>query len=174
MELILLEKVEKLGKMGDVVTVKDGFGRNFLMPQKKAIRATKDNLEFFEKKKAELEAENKKKIAEATKLAETVKGHNVIIVRQAGDDGRLYGSVTARDVVAALHVKTKAEVHHSCVQLNEKFKEIGAYIIQLVLHAEVVIDLTVNIARSIEEAEMAVKEEKKESKKEEKATEAAA
>jgi large subunit ribosomal protein L9 len=158
MKLVLLERVEKLGKIGDIVTVKPGFGRNFLLPRNKALRATPANLEQFEKMKAQIEKENAEKVKAAQKNAKLVENISVVIIRQAGDDGRLYGSVTTRDIAKAISEKSEVEVKHNDIVVDTKFKTIGIYTVKITLHPEVVVQAHVNISRSEEEAKAAMAE----------------
>ena len=152
MEVILLERIERLGQMGDVVTVKPGFARNFLLPQGKALRANKNNLTHFEGQRAQLEAENLDRKAEAEQVAKKLDGLVVPIIRAAGDSGQLYGSVTSRDIAEA----TTAEgvtISKRQVVLDRALKGRGLEEIRVVLHPEVTVNITVNIARSTDEAE---------------------
>jgi large subunit ribosomal protein L9 len=151
-ELILLQRVEKLGQMGDRVRVKPGFARNFLLPQRKAIRANKDNLARFEQQRVQLEAQNLKRRAEAERLAERVHGLSVVIIRQAGEGGGLYGSVTSRDVADAC-TAGGLSVDRSQVVLPHPIKTLGLATVRIVLHPEVSIPVVANVARSPEEAE---------------------
>lgn len=154
MEVILLERIEKLGQMGDVVKVKPGFARNFLLPQKKALRANKDNLAFFEKQRVQLEALNLKRRDEAQAVAGKMEGLKVLMVRQAGEGGQLYGSVSGRDVADA--VKTAGyTIERNQVNLDSPIKTLGSYPVRVSLHPEVAITVTVTVARSQEEAERA-------------------
>lgn len=171
MQVILLEKVERLGAIGDVVTVKNGFARNFLLPRKKAIRATESNVQIVEQRKAELEAENAAKKAAAEKMVAKINGLMVNLIRQAGEDGRLYGSVTSRDIANAITQTGKADIAYDMIILNNKFKEIGIYPIDVMLHAEVKAMVSLNIARSEEEAKVAKENLGKEAKKSEKKAE---
>lgn len=154
MEVILLERIEKLGQMGDVVKVKPGFARNFLLPQKKALRANKDNLAFFEKQRVQLEALNLKRRDEAQAVAAKMEGLKVLMVRQAGEGGQLYGSVSGRDVADAVKA-SGFTVERSQVNLDSPIKTLGSYPVRLSLHPEVSITVTVTVARSQEEAERA-------------------
>lgn len=156
MEVILIERMANLGPIGQVVRVKNGYARNFLLPQKKALRATKENVAFFEAKRAEIEARNVEAKKSAEKIAKDVDGAVVVVIRQASDDGRLYGSVTARDIAAALAAKN-LPVTRDHVELNVVVKEIGIYPVKIALHAEVVVNVKVNVARSESEAEAALK-----------------
>lgn len=154
MEVILLERIEKLGQMGDVVKVKTGFARNFLLPQKKALRANKDNLAFFEKQRGQLEAMNLKRRDEAQAVAVKMDGLKVLMVRQAGESGQLYGSVSGRDVADAVKASGYT-VERSQVNLDNPIKTLGSYPVRLSLHPEVFVTVTVTVARSQEEAERA-------------------
>jgi large subunit ribosomal protein L9 len=150
-ELILLQRVEKLGQMGDRVRVKPGYARNFLLPQKRAIRANKTNLEQFEQQRAHLEAQNIKRREEAERLAERIGGLTVTLIRQAGESGGLYGSVSSRDISEAATAAGLA-IDRSQVVLEHPIKTLGLTKLRVVLHPEVSIDVTVNVARSQEEA----------------------
>ena len=152
-ELILLERVENLGQMGQVVKVRPGFARNFLLPQKKALRATKDNLAFFEKQRTQLEAQNLKKKGEAEQVASKLNGVHVVIIRQAGESGQLYGSVSARDIADAV-TAAGFTVDRSQIVLDKPIKSLGLYKTRVVLHPEVSATVTANVAQSPEEAEM--------------------
>ena len=152
MEVILLERVAKLGQMGEVVRVKDGFARNFLLPRGKALRATKDNREKFDSMKAELEARNLQAKGEATKVAEKIDGKNVIVLRQASETGQLFGSVSVRDIMAALE-SDGVKVSRSQVLLDAPIKVIGQHKIAIAVHPEVEVGVTVTVARSADEAE---------------------
>lgn len=156
MEVILIERMANLGSIGDVVRVKNGYARNYLIPQGKALRATKNNVAYFEAKRAEIEARNAELRADAEKVAQTVEGAIVTLIRQASDDGRLYGSVNARDVAVALQAKGH-KVDRKHVALTAVIKEVGVYVVKVALHPEVVVDVKVNIARSEAEAEEALK-----------------
>jgi large subunit ribosomal protein L9 len=157
-ELVLLQRVEKLGQMGDVVKVRPGYARNFLLPQKKALRATKDNLTYFESRRLELEAQNLKRREEAERVAERVAGLSVVIIRQAGDSGSLYGSVSARDIAVACG-ESGLSIDRSQVVLEHPIKTLGLKPVRVALHPEVVITVTVNVARSPEEAEKQIRDE---------------
>jgi large subunit ribosomal protein L9 len=152
MQVILLERIEKLGFMGDEVAVKPGFARNYLLPQKKALRATKANREYFEAKRAELEARNLERKREAERAAERIQGLTVSMIRQAGETGQLYGSVTARDIADAL-AEQGAQVERGQVDLGRQIKTIGLHPVSIRLHPEVTIEITVNVARSQGEAD---------------------
>lgn len=156
MDIILLERVEKLGTIGDIVTVKDGYARNFLIPQNKALRANNENKKKFEKQKAEIEKVNAELRADAEKRAKNVDDYSATIIRQASDDSRLYGSVTARDIAKALADADK-EITHKSIRLNDAIKNTGIYRIQVYLHPEVSVWVKINIARTESEAEQALK-----------------
>ena len=151
MEVILLEHIEKLGKMGEKVNVKNGYARNYLLPQKKALRATEANLAVYEKQKAELESRNKQLRADADKLAEALKGFSAILIRQAAETGQLYGSVTIRDIAAAIKEAGFA-VERRQVYLEKAIKDLGVYQVKLNLHPEVSQTILVNVARTDDEA----------------------
>lgn len=151
MEIILLEHVEKLGKMGDKVQVKSGYARNYLLPQNKALRATEANIAFFEKQKAELEARNKALFDEATKKSDELKGFSAVLIRQAAETGQLYGSVTIRDIAKAIN-ESGVELERRFVALDKPIKYLGVYPVKLSLHPEVSQTVLVNIARSSDEA----------------------
>lgn len=152
MEVILLERIEKLGQMGDTVKVKPGYARNYLLPQKKALRANKANMAYFEAQRVELEAVNLKRRQEAEAVAEKMKDVSLILVRQAAESGQLYGSVAARDLQEALKDEGY-KVERRQVLLDSPIKELGRYEIRLGLHPEVTVAINVTVARSIEEAE---------------------
>ncbi|WP_144185597.1 50S ribosomal protein L9 [Elioraea rosea] len=152
MDVILLQRVEKLGQMGEVVKVKPGYARNFLLPQMKAIRATKENRQRFEETRSQLEAQNLKRREEAERVAERVSGLSVVMIRQAGESGQLYGSVSARDIAEAT-TEAGLSVSRQQVVLDQPIKTLGLSAVRVVLHPEVVISVTVNVARSPEEAE---------------------
>lgn len=151
-DVILLQRVEKLGQMGERVKVKPGYARNYLLPQKKAIRANKENLARFEAQKAQLEAENLKRRDEAERVAERVQGLSVVLIRQAGESGSLYGSVTTRDISDAC-TAGGLTVNRAQVILPNPIKTLGLTTVRVVLHPEVSIPVVVNVARSVEEAE---------------------
>ena len=151
-ELILMQRVEKLGQMGELVKVKPGYARNFLLPQGKAIRASKDNLARFERDRAQLEAQNLKRREEAERVAERVFGLAVVIIRAAGESGGLYGSVTSRDIADACKVNGLT-VDRAQVLLEQPIKTTGITQVRVELHPEVVIPVGVNVARSQEEAD---------------------
>lgn len=153
-QIILLEKVENLGNMGDVVTVKPGYARNYLLPQQKALRANKENIAYFEGQRKALEAENEKARKEAEKTSKKIAGAKAPIIRNASESGQLYGSVTSRDIAAQVSETTGVSVDRSMVRLNDNFKTIGLFDVDVALHPEVVVQVTVNIARSEEEAKI--------------------
>lgn len=153
MEVVLLERVEKLGQMGDVVTVKNGFARNFLLPKGKALRATKRNMEQFETQRAQLEARNLELKKEAEAVAEKLNGQSFIAIRQASDAGALYGSVNSRDI-AELATEGGFTLSRTQVVLSAPVKELGLHEVRVVLHPEVDAKITVNVARSDDEAEL--------------------
>jgi large subunit ribosomal protein L9 len=153
MDVILLERVAKLGQMGEVVTVKDGYARNFLLPQKKALRANEANMAAFEAQKAQLEARNLETKKEAEKLAEKLDGQQFVVIRSASDAGALYGSVTTRDAADAA-TEAGVSVDRKQVQLTKPIKELGLHAVQVVLHPEVEVEIVLNVARSAEEAEL--------------------
>jgi large subunit ribosomal protein L9 len=151
MEVILIERVAKLGQIGEVVRVRDGFARNFLLPQGKALRATKENREKFEKIRGELEAKNADKKSGAEVVAKKLDGQSFVLIRQAGETGQLYGSVSARDIATALSEKS-FEVSRQQIVLNTPIKTIGLHRLPVELHPEVEVAITVNVARSPDEA----------------------
>lgn len=153
MEVVLLERVEKLGQMGDVVTVKPGYGRNFLLPQGKALRATKSNIARFESERAQLESRNLERKGEAEGVAAKLDGETFVIIRSASDMGSLYGSVTTRDVAEAA-TEAGFSADRRQVQMDKPIKELGLHELRVHLHPEVIVTVTVNVARSAEEAEL--------------------
>lgn len=152
-QVILLEHVENLGEMGDVVSVKPGYARNFLLPQKKALRASKENVAYFEAQKKHLAAENEKRKKEAEKLAGKIDGIKIPLIRQASESGQLYGSVTARDIADAILTEAKVTIQRNMVRLNQNFKSLGLIPVDIMVHPEVKVTVVINIARSAEEAE---------------------
>jgi large subunit ribosomal protein L9 len=152
-DLILLERVEKLGQMGQVVKVKPGYARNFLLPQRKAMRATKENLAYFETQRVQLEANNLQRKAEAAEIGAKLEGLTVVLIRQAGESGQLYGSVAARDiadrVTAAGYTVDKQQI-----VLGRPIKALGLHPVRVMLHPEVGVTVTVNVAQSEEGAKM--------------------
>jgi len=151
-ELILLQRVEKLGQMGEIVKVKPGYARNFLLPQSKAVRATKANRERFERERAQLEAQNLKRRDEAERIAERVQGLTIVLIRQASEAGALYGSVSARDISEGC-TAAGLGIERSQVLLEIPIKSLGISSVRVALHPEVIMDVKVNVARSPEEAE---------------------
>ncbi len=151
MQVILLERIGRLGQMGDVVTVKDGFARNFLLPQGKALRATKSNRERFERERAQLEARNLELKSEAQTVADRLAGKSFIVIRQAGDSGQLYGSVSTRDI-AEIITEGGFSIERRQVNLDRPIKTLGLHDVRIILHGEVEPHVTVNVARSADEA----------------------
>ena len=152
MQVILLERVAKLGQMGETVNVRDGFARNFLLPRGKALRATKGNKEHFETQRAQLEARNLERRQEAEKVGESLAGKSFTIIRQAGDTGVLYGSVSPRDIAEIVSADGFSTTRDQFV-LNTPIKSLGLHTVPVSLHPEVEVEITINIARSPEEAE---------------------
>jgi large subunit ribosomal protein L9 len=152
MQVILLERIETLGQMGDVVKVKPGYARNFLLPQKKALRATDDNLKAFESQRTDLEARNLERRKEAEGVAARMEGLRIVMVRQAGDTGQLYGSVSPRDIAARL-TEEGVSADGRQVMLNRPIKTLGIHKVRIALHPEVFVELDINIARNTEEAD---------------------
>jgi large subunit ribosomal protein L9 len=151
-ELILLQRVEKLGQMGEAVSVRPGYARNYLLPQAKAVRATKQNRERFERERVQLEAQNLKRREEAERVAERVHGLSVVLIRQAGESGSLYGSVSSRDIAEAC-TASGLSIDRTQVQLEQPIKTLGLATVRVALHPEVDLMVSVNVARSPEEAE---------------------
>jgi large subunit ribosomal protein L9 len=152
-ELILLERVEKLGQMGQRVKVRPGFARNYLLPQRKAMRATQENLAYFETQRAQLEANNLQRRAEASEIGAKLEGLTVVLVRQAGESGQLYGSVSARDIAEAV-TAAGFTIEKRQVVLDRPIKNLGLHPLRVVLHPEVAVTITANVAQSAEEAAM--------------------
>ncbi|WP_340647233.1 50S ribosomal protein L9 [Phenylobacterium sp.] len=152
MKVILLERVEGKGLLGDVVTVKDGYARNFLLPRQKALRANAANLKVFEGQRADIEARNQKAKEQAGKTGENLDGTSYILIRQAGESGQLYGSVSGRDVADIVNA-AGGKLERSMVALDKPIKTLGLHPVKVVLHAEVIVSVTLNIARSQDEAE---------------------
>jgi large subunit ribosomal protein L9 len=152
MKVILLERVERLGVLGDVVNVKDGFARNFLLPRSKALRATSANLKVFEGQRADIEDRNLKAREAAAKTGEGLDGTSYILIRQAGDSGQLYGSVSGRDVADIVNAEG-GKIDRSMVVLDKPIKTLGVHTVKVKLHAEVTLNVNINIARSQDEAE---------------------
>jgi large subunit ribosomal protein L9 len=153
MEVVLLERIEKLGQMGDVVSVKNGYARNYLLPQKKALRASKENLSVFEAQRAQLEADNLKRREEAEKVGEKLNGEAVVLIRAASESQQLYGSVSTQDIAKAV-TEAGFTVTRKQIELDMVLKTLGLHDIKVRLHPEVAVSVTVNIARSNEEAEI--------------------
>jgi large subunit ribosomal protein L9 len=153
MQIILLERIEKLGSIGDVVTVKDGYARNFLLPNKKALRANEANRKVFEANRARIEADNAARRTEAEKHGETVNGMSVVLIRASSNSGQLYGSVSVRDIVDALNAEG-AKLGKSMIVLERPIKTIGVFDVRVALHPEVSVTVKVNVARSPDEADL--------------------
>jgi large subunit ribosomal protein L9 len=159
MEVILLERIEKLGQMGDVVTVKPGYARNYLLPRKKALRASESSSAVFEQQRAQLEAENIKNRAEAERLAGDMSKMTIIIVRQASESDQLYGSVTTRDISSSI-TEAGVTVDRRQVKLPRPIKTVGLHPVRIDLHPEISVEITANVSRSAEEAEMQARGER--------------
>lgn len=151
MQIILLKRIARLGKLGDIVNVKNGFARNFLLPKKKALRATEANKAIFESQRYELEAKNQESKVHAEKTAEVLNDRIFVVVRSAGESGHLYGSVTTKDIAEIL-ANEGFEVARTQIALNNPLKTIGLHNLNIALHSDVVVNIVVNIARSVEEA----------------------
>lgn len=158
MQVILLERVEKLGQMGDVVKVKDGFARNFLLPQKKALRATKDNIAYFETQRTQLEARNLDRKKEAEAVGDKLDQKSFVLLRQAGERGQLYGSVSPRDIASVITAGGFSIDRHQ-IPLDHAIKSIGQHSLSVVLHPEVRVHVIIIVARTEEEAERIAKGE---------------
>jgi large subunit ribosomal protein L9 len=154
MEIILLERIEKLGAIGDVVTVKDGYARNFLLPNKKALRSNNSNKRLFEANRAKIEADNAARRGDAEAAAKDVDGTQIVLIRQSSNSGQLYGSVSVRDIVDALHADGVTAVSKAMVILERPIKTIGLFEVRVALHPEVSVTIKVNVARSPEEADL--------------------
>jgi len=152
MQVVLLERVEKLGQIGDVVKVKDGFARNYLLPKKKALRATKSNLAYFDTQRAQLEGRNLERRKEAEQVGGKLKGKSFVLLRQAGDRGQLYGSVSPRDIADTI-TAGGFTVARTQVPIDRAIKAIGLHEVSVVLHPEVRVPVTINVARTEDEAE---------------------
>ena len=152
MQIILLERVEKLGTIGDVVTVKDGYARNFLLPNKKALRANEANRKVFEANRSKIEADNASRRADAEKHSENVEGRSVVLIRASSNAGQLYGSVSVRDIADALNADG-ADITKAMIVLERPIKTIGVFDVKVALHPEVAVTVKVNVARSPDEAE---------------------
>ncbi|MGB3845224.1 50S ribosomal protein L9 [Sphingopyxis sp. YF1] len=153
MEIILLERIEKLGGIGDVVTVKNGFARNYLLPNNKALRANEANKKLFEANRSKIEADNAERRTAAEGRSKDIDGKQVVLIRQASNTGQLYGSVSVRDIVDAL-VEDGAAVTKAMVELERPIKSLGLFDVKVKLHPEVIVTVSVNVARSPDEAEM--------------------
>ena len=153
-QVILLEQINKLGTMGDIVDVKPGYARNYLLPQAKALRATKENIAYFETQKESLQKANDAKKKTADDLAKSMDGLKIILIRQAGESGQLYGSVTARDIADSINEIQKNKIDRGMVELNQNVKTIGLFDVKVLLHPEVSITINVNIARTEDEAKL--------------------
>ncbi|MBT4109163.1 MAG: 50S ribosomal protein L9, partial [Pelagibacterales bacterium] len=150
MEVILLERIEKLGKLGDVVSVKAGFARNYLLPQSKALRANKENLSKYEKEKEKYEVLNKEKLSAAEKIAKTMEDISINIIKQASESGQLYGSVSTRDIADELNNQGH-KIEKRQIILKSVIKNVGQHEVRVVVHPEFIINIEVNIARTLEE-----------------------
>lgn len=154
MEIILLERIEKLGAIGDVVTVKDGYARNFLLPNKKALRSNNANKKVFEANRAKIEADNAARRTDAEGSAQSIEGKQVVLIRQSSNSGQLYGSVSVRDIVEALEADGVNTVTKAMVVLERPIKTLGLFDVRVSLHPEVSVGIKVNVARSPEEADL--------------------
>ncbi|MBO9670564.1 MAG: 50S ribosomal protein L9 [Sphingobium sp.] len=154
MEIILLERIEKLGAIGDVVTVKDGYARNYLLPNKKALRSNNANRAVFEANRAKIEADNAARRGDAEAASKSVDGAQVVLIRQSSNSGQLYGSVSVRDVVEALHEAGHKIVTKAMIVLERPIKTLGLFDVKVSLHPEVAVNIQVNVARSPEEADL--------------------
>ena len=154
MEIILLERIEKLGAIGDVVTVKDGYARNYLLPNKKALRSNNANKKVFEANRAKIEADNAARRSDAQDAAKGVEGKQIVLIRQSSNAGQLYGSVAVRDVIDALQADGITNVTKAMVVLERPIKTLGLFDVKVALHPEVTVTIKVNVARSPEEAEL--------------------
>ncbi|EQB31449.1 50S ribosomal protein L9 [Sphingobium ummariense] len=154
MEIILLERIEKLGAIGDVVTVKDGYARNFLLPNKKALRSNAANKKVFEANRARIEAENAARRSDAETASKDIDGKQIVLIRQSSNAGHLYGSVAVRDVVEALQAEGITNVTKAMVVLERPIKTLGLFDVKVALHPEVAVTIQVNVARSPEEADL--------------------
>ncbi|MEQ9115597.1 MAG: 50S ribosomal protein L9 [Rickettsiales bacterium] len=157
MEVILLENHSKLGGLGDVVSVKNGYARNYLLPKKLAVRATTENKSYYEKQKADLQKEQSKKISEAEKESVKINGKNIVMLSQASDDGKLYGSITTSNIAKEIVSKYDVDIHKSSIIINDQIKYIGKYLVLVNFAAGVKADVSVVVARSEEEAELIIK-----------------
>lgn len=173
MQIILLEKIGRLGILGDVVEVKNGYARNYLLPKGKALMATESNLSEFTKVRAEAERENKANMEEAQGWVSKIADSSFVFISQSGDDGRLYGSIGAKEIVSRIEKEYSYKISPSCVKLGAKVKDLGIYDILIELHPEVSVHISINVARSEEEAKVALEKKAKESLAEAKAKERA-
>ena len=172
-QVILIERIEKLGKIGDVVDVRPGYARNYLLPQNKAIRSTKENLASFEQRRSEIEAQDKEKFSIASTLADTLKGKEIILIRAASESGQLYGSVTARDIANEIQTQLGESINRSQVLLEVPVKTLGIFPQKIVLHGDVTVMIDLNVAKTEDEAgnqrkaiiDAAAKEKNKEAKR---------
>jgi large subunit ribosomal protein L9 len=154
MEIILLERIEKLGAIGDIVTVKDGYARNFLLPNKKALRSNNANKKVFEANRAKIEADNASRREEAKASSGDIDGKQVVLIRQSSNAGALYGSVSVRDIIEALQADGVTTVNKAMIVLERPIKTLGVFDVKVALHPEVTVNIQVNVARSPEEAEL--------------------
>lgn len=154
MEIILLERIEKLGGIGDIVSVKDGYARNFLLPNKKALRSNDANKGVFEANRARIEEENANRRDEAAVKAKTVDGTQIVLIRQSSNSGQLYGSVSVRDIIEALHAEGHDAVAKAMIVLERPIKTLGLFDVRVALHPEVAVNIQINVARSPEEADL--------------------
>ena len=154
MEIILLERIEKLGAIGDIVTVKDGYARNFLLPNKKALRSNAANKKLFEANRAKIEADNAARRSDAETASKDIDGKQIVLIRQSSNAGALYGSVSVRDIVEALEADGVTNVSKAMVVLERPIKTLGLFDVKVALHPEVAVTVQVNVARSPEEAEL--------------------
>ncbi len=150
MEVILIENIEKLGKVGDVVKVKDGYARNYLIPKKKVLRASKENLKVFEEKKSVIEAEEKKRKIKSEEIAKKIKDLEVIIIRNAAENGQLYGSVTSKDIVKEIVLLNKIELLNEQINLKKTLKSIGVYDVEISIYTDLKIKILVSVAKTKE------------------------
>jgi large subunit ribosomal protein L9 len=167
MQVILLERIAGLGLMGDEVTVRPGYARNFLLPQKKALRATEENKKFFETQRTKLEADNLKQRDEAQKVGAKIDNAILVVIRQAGDSGQLYGSVTPKDVADECAKQQSIKISRNQVHISNPIKELGLHRVEIKLHPEVVVAVEINVAKSAEEAALQLEERYPKAKKEE-------
>jgi len=150
MEVILIENIEKLGKVGDVIKVKDGYARNYLIPKKKVLRASKENLKIFEEKKLEIEAEEKKRKEKSEEVAKKIKGLEIIIIRNASENGQLYGSVTSKDIVKEILLLNKIELLNEQIKLKKTLKSIGVYEVEISVYTDLKTKILISVAKTKE------------------------